>query len=765
MPIRTVLESRPPGTLMDPSSPVVKHPVETPPSDAVVEYLFGPFRLDVASLQLSRGDEAVNLTPKAFDTLLVLIRNRNRLVRKDELMSAVWADSFVSEDSLTQNITALRRALGDDSHQPEYISTIPRRGYRFIAPLVERGPGEPSPPSGSAFPAPATSAPAAESPNLPAPVTARPVTACRRWPWALAGGAATLAGGLLVASALVNAPQAATAPVVLRFSVDSPRGTRLASGGTVSPDRRHLAFIAQDDVSGVAHLWVRALDGGTSRVLEGTEGAGKPFWSPDSQAIGFFAAGTIKRVGVAGGPVQTLAPVVGLTVAGGTWGSDDVILFASFRSGVNAVPASGGEVTAATHLDTAAQEAAHRWPQFLPDGRFLFSIYSENAERAGTFVGAIGSKDRVRVLPDPGGMFAPTGHLLYVKDRVLMAQPFSMSQTKVTGVATTLAGDVFPLSPTTGASTSAAGEILTYGGRTPDSQLVWFSRSGERQQTIKAPPNLYNPSISQDLRYLLAGSGTDVWLIDLARDSATRIGAGNSPLISPDGTQIAFTSGRLEGVSNLYVASTVGRGEDRLFLQTPENKVVNDWSRDGRYLVFTSTNPETRTDLWVAPTSGAGPPVALLTSAFNEFQAQVSPDGRWIAYASDESGRWEVYVQSFPVLGAKRAISSGGGSEPQWRRDGRELFYVTADGTLMAVDVSSGSTLQAARPTPLFRTPIPPPGEMNSRRNHYVASPDGQRFVVNAASDAQESITVLVNWTSLLRADRTPRRFSFWRTD
>ena len=267
--------------------------------------------------------------------------------------------------------------------------------------------------------------------------------------------------------------------------------------------------------------------------------------------------------------MQTLAPVVGLTVSGGTWGTDDVILFASFRSGVNAVPASGGKVTPATHLDAAAQETAHRWPQFLPDGRFLFSIYSENVDRAGTYVGTIGSTERVRVLPDTGGMVAPTGHLLYVKDRVLMAQPFNVAQTRVTGGATTLAGDVFPLSPTTGASTSAAGEILTYGGRAPDSQLVWFSRSGERKQTIKAPPNLYNPSISQDLRYLLAGSGTDVWLIDLERDAATRIGAGNSPLISPDGTQIAFTSGRLEGVSETYVASTVGRGEDRLFLQTP----------------------------------------------------------------------------------------------------------------------------------------------------------------------------------------------------
>ena len=749
---------------MDPSSPAAKPPVEAA-AEAVTEYAFGPFRLDVASMQLTRGGDTVGLTPKAFDTLVVLLRNRHRLVRKDELMSAVWADSFVSEDSLTQNITALRRALGDDSHQPEYISTVPRRGYRFIA-QVSEGLAEPPGPAASQRPAAAGPLAAADAAPLESTNLAPPATARAPWrsPWVWAGTAVV---GLVIALAatLASAPSEAPAAAALQFDIDAPRGTRLASGGAISPDRRHLAFIAQDDATGVARLWIRALDEGGIRAIEGSEGANRPFWSPDSQALAFFAASTLKRVGVAGGPVQTLTPVIGLTVSGGTWGADDVILFASFRSGVNAVPASGGKVTPVTRLDAAAQETAHRWPQFLPDGRYLFSIYAVNPDHAGTYVGRIGSEERVRVLSEPGGVFAPTGHLLYVKDRLLMAQPFSVADTRISGAATTVAGDVSPLSPASGVNASAAGEILTYGGPAPGSQLVWFSRSGERQQPVKAPPNLYNPSLSQDLRYLVAGTGTDVWLVDLERDAATRIGAGNSPLISPDGTQIAYTSGRLEGVFDLYLASTEGKGEDRLFLRSRENKLVNDWSRDGRYLVFASTNPETRTDLWMAPMAGGSSPVALLNAPFNEFQGQISPDGRWLAYASDESGRWEVYVQSFPSLGAKRAISTSGGAEPHWRRDGRELFYVAADGMLMSVDVTPGATLQATRPRPLFRTPIAISEGMTTRRSLYVATPDGQRFLVSASDDAEASITVLVNWTSRLRGARPTRRFAFWRTD
>ncbi|MBM3820399.1 MAG: hypothetical protein FJW14_15470 [Acidimicrobiia bacterium] len=706
----------------------------------MVEYHFGAFRVDVASLQLWRGDEVVALTPKAFDTLLVLLRNRHRLVRKDELIHAVWTNSFVSEDSLTQNITALRRALGDDPQDPSFISTIPRRGYRFIAPVVERNVGD--------APAPAPAPAVADAPQA----ATVPVGAPRRWVWIGLAAAAAASAAAFVAT--IDRPAAAPDAGLLRFTVGAPPGTRLSSGGAVSPDSRRLAFVARDETAGTTRLWVQVLEDGRAEPLEGTEGASKPFWSPDGQSIGFFAGGRVKRVGASGGPVQTLASTVGLSESGGAWGPNGVILFASFRSAINAVPASGGPVTTVTELDASGQETAHRWPQFLPDGRFLFSVYAERSERIGTYVGSFDSRERTRLVGDVGGIYAPPGYLLFVRDRVLMAQPFDAASATVTDSATPIAADVFAPYPNTGATLSAsAGNLLAFGGRAPEAKLTWFDRSGQPVGAVHSPVTLFNPSLSNDERYLLAGTGTEIWLVDLQRDAPTRLGPGNTPLLSPDGAQLAFTSGRASGIADIYVRPTLGRSEDLLFLRTPENKIVNDWSRDGRYLVYASTSPETKMDLWMVPTgtSGDATPVPLLVSAFNEFQAQISPDGRSIAYASDESGTWEVYVQSFPALGAKRAISAGGGSEPQWRRDGRELFYLSDDGVLMAVDVTPGDTLQVGRPTALFRTPIPIAGEMYTRRNHFIPDADGRRFLLTAASDVQEAITVLVNWTARLR--------------
>jgi DNA-binding winged helix-turn-helix (wHTH) protein/Tol biopolymer transport system component len=705
------------------------------------EYVFGPFRMDVASMQLWKGDQMVPLTPKAFDTLHVLIRHHNRLVRKEELLSAVWPHSFVSEDSLAQNITALRRSLADDHNQPQYIATVPRRGYRFIAPVERR-----ALPDDNA--APVISPPAAALPATaalaPPPTLVTPAKRSIPIPVVIATMAALIGGAFVIGRAGVRTAE--TVAPVLNFTLDAPAGSRLASGGVLSPDGHSIAFVLQDEATGTLRIWVRALDTGVARMIAGTEGAARPFWSPDSQSLGFFATGRLKRIGINGGRAQTLASFVGLTSSGGSWSRNDEILFASYKTGLWSVAASGGKPTEVTKLDGSAFESAHRWPQFLPDGRhFLFSVVAEKPGAGGVFVGSLDSPQRVKVLDENAALYTAPGYLLFIRDRVLLAQAFDSESLAVTGKPVPIASDVPEPSANNNAVVSGGPDMLTFGS-TSDLRLEWVNRAGVAQGDVKAPVGMSNPTLSYDQTRALVGNGTDIWLLDLDRDAPTRIIPGNTPLLSPDGQHIAYTSARQNGIADIFVRATSGPGRDELLYHSDENKFVNDWSRDSRYLVYSSLNRETRMDLWVLPRFGDGKPLRFLATTANEFQAQISPDGRWIAYASDESGAWEIYVQSFPVAGAKRAISVGGGSEPQWRRDGRELFYLAADGTLMAVAVGTAGDLQVSRRNPLFRTPIPISGEMYSRRNHYVPATDGQRFLMNAAAAPEGTITMVVNW-------------------
>jgi DNA-binding winged helix-turn-helix (wHTH) protein/Tol biopolymer transport system component len=740
---------------MDSPVPAGTDSVESLAVPEHAEYLFGPFRMDVASLQLWKGDQIVPLTPKAFDTLHVLVRHHTRLVRKEELLGAVWPNSFVSEDSLAQNITALRRSLGDDHNQPQYIATVPRRGYRFIAAVTKRSTVEAETAAvAAAAPAPATAAPDA------AEQTARAIDSPRpgRRPARLAVPVAAVlilmtASAYLLGRGTNSARTTGVSP--LSFTLDAPSGTRLASGGMLSPDGRSIAFVAQDESNGVLRVWVRALDTGIARSIEGTEGAARPFWSPDSASIGFFANGWLKRIGINGGsPPQSLASFVGLTSSGGSWNTGDKILFASYKTGLWAVPAAGGQPSEVTVLDAAKFETAHRWPQYLPDNRhFLFSVASEKPGESGVFVGSLDSKDRVKLLSENAAVYAPPGYLLFMRGRVLLAQPFDVGSLTLSGKPVPVSDDVAPPTTNNNAVVSAASDLLTFGS-TSALRMVWFDRAGTPLEELKSPIGLSNPSLSNNQSRLVAGNGTDIWLEELDRGAPTRVVPGTTPMQSPDGAHIAYTNARQSGVADIFVRSTSGPGQDELLVKSDENKFVSDWSRDGRFLVYGSLNRQTKMDLWVVSLQGEHKPTPFMETPFNEFQAQISPDGRWIAYASDESGIWETYVQSFPVAGAKRAISVGGGSEPQWRADGRELFYLGADGKLMSVDVQGvGGELQASRRRALFQTPIPISGEMYSRRNHYVVSSDGQRFLMNAPMNPQGSISMLVNWRTKIGLD------------
>ncbi len=370
--------------------------VESPP---VHEYVFGDFRIDFAAFQLWRGNQAISLTPKGFDTLALLIKNRDRAVSKEELLHTIWPGSTVTEDSLTQVISALRKALGDDTAHPTLISTLARRGYRFIAPVIgvpaEHPPADAEPRAAAGFaPAPSPAEPPAVSESRRNEAAPRPVAVqagpSERTPVVVEGSrglvlptelsrnwkpqlrAALLGAAVACAICMTLAPRGfffrREGPAVippLRFSVSAPEKTSLSAGGILSPNGRYVLLLAEDDNSRTDRIWIRSLDSFQSRPVPGTEGASRPFWSPDSQLIGFFAGGKLKRVGIDNQPAQVIT-ATGTSSSGATWSSKGVILFAEVRSGLYSVSESGGTPVPVTTLKEG--EVAHRWAQFLPDG-------------------------------------------------------------------------------------------------------------------------------------------------------------------------------------------------------------------------------------------------------------------------------------------------------------------------------------------------------------------------------------------------------------
>jgi DNA-binding winged helix-turn-helix (wHTH) protein/Tol biopolymer transport system component len=721
----------------------------TTPTAADERYLFGAFRLDVPARELRRDTEIVPLTAKAFDTLVVLVRHRDRVVDKETLMKQVWPDAFVGDDSLTQNISVLRRALGDDTAQPQFIVTVPRCGYRFAAPVIT-----PVADEGLTTAAIATAAGETIAKSPGRAVEPR----VSRWYWwtiATASAAAGLAISIViprVASTTAGATAGAAVAAPIRFIQDAPPSHEIASGAVISPDGKYLAFVARDDKSGTPQLWLRSLASTELRALPGTEHAFRPFWSPDSRAIAFFASGKLRRVGIADPVPQTITDV-GYLPSGGAWSTADVIVYADRQSPLFAVPASGGRATPVTSLDRSHGEVAHQTPSFLPDGRhFLFSVLTAESRKGATFVGSLDSQDRGQLLEaGAGAVYAAPGYLLFVRDGAIVARRFDPVALRFTGagaIVTTTSANAVTEAGVGTISASHTG-LLTYGGDMPEAHLVWFDRAGHSVGTIAAPTSLHNPTISPDERYLAADGSLEhrgVWLVDLVRGVPTRFSDGNLPVWGPDGRRIVFTR-RGETDAALLARPVTGPADaESALLRNIEMKIGGAWTAKGD-VVYTASNPTTRLDLWVVSDSGDGRATPYLRTPVNEMQGQVSPDGRYLAYASDESGEWQVYVQTFPVPGGKRTISIGGGAEPQWRRDGKELYYLSPSGTLMAVDVRLTPTFDAGAPKPLFRASIP--ADIITYRNHFAVTGDGKRFVVDSAG-TREPITVVVNWNALL---------------
>jgi serine/threonine protein kinase len=578
-------------------------------------------------------------------------------------------------------------------------------------------------------------------------------TASRFW---IAALIATIFVGALIG--WFAAPKTAPASPEVRFEFTTP-ATPDPVSLAVSPDGLQIVYAGTSQSR--PQLWIRSLNSTVNRPLPGTEGGFYPFWSPDGRSLGFFGDGKLKRIDVDGGLVRVLASAP--NPLGGTWNRDGMILFAPNYTGpIFRIPASGGEAVPQTRVE--GKQSGHRFPQFLPDGRhFLFYVPSSDEVR-GVYLGLLDGGATARLLDsDAPAVYALSGHLLFVRDGHLIAQALDPVKGTLSGNPSPVADQLVVIgdSHAAGLSASAAGPIAYRGGAGGgiQRQFVWFDRSGKEISRVGSPDdgNPQNPFLSPDGRRIAMertiNANSDIWIMDLARGLQSRftfeMSTEGMAVWSPDGKHIVFNSDR-GGVFDFYQKPAAGSGAEELVLSTPQNKAPVDWSRDGRFILFRSPGPTTGFDLWALPMDGDRKPFPVVQTNFEERDGQFSPDGKWIAYQSNESGRNEILIQSFPGPGGKLQVSTNGGAQVRWRPDGKELFYIALDGQLMAVPIQLADdppSAEVGTPVPLF--PTHSGGAVQAVNTaSYVVSPDGLRFLMDTIVNEStvSPITVILNW-------------------
>lgn len=563
----------------------------------------------------------------------------------------------------------------------------------------------------------------------------------------------------------------------LRFSILPPRGALIESS-VISPDGRRVAFTAIS--AGKKTLWVRDLESLEPKALAGAEDASYPFWSPDSHSLGFMTRGKLKKIDISGGPAQVICDTG--VAFGGTWSSGGVVVFPPRIGSLYEVPAGGGTPKPVTSLDPARGEYSHQFPQFLPDNRhFLYYAISSRPGESSIRVGSLDSTSSKFILSaDASAVYAPspqgqTGFLLFLYRGALIAQRFAPQRLELSGGRIELAREIFCAAGRADVSASETG-VLTYQAAShKDRQLAWFDRQGKLLETVGSPNDYEAWSLSPDeTRLAIQGSepsapgGNAIWVMDITRAVPSRLSEapiGFSalffPIWSPDGSEILFSRGTDRGMS--LQRQTLDGRTSVTALDTPGPKFSTDWSSDGNVVTYFTPWPDFKKySIWIMRVGGNNPqqpPVPFLQGPYDVHSAYFSPAAsgespRWIAYTSDETGSEEVHVSSFPGADRKWRVSTEGGRQPHWRRDGRELFYLTQDGTLMAVEVKArvgkhGAVFDFVPPRPLFRTGVRPyVGHPSPPPNSYAVGHDGQRFLINRVVSELPTtpITVATNW-------------------
>jgi Tol biopolymer transport system component len=577
-----------------------------------------------------------------------------------------------------------------------------------------------------------------------------------------------VAGVMTIAAAAIGVThfrESTAAAPLMRFDIFPPDKAGFNAWLSLSPDGRYLGFTGTGG-DGVGRVWVRALDSQQARPLNGTEGSVTFFWSPDSRHLVFQSLGKLKKIDIAGGPPQTLCDAPGVTL-GGSWNADGVILFGGNNAGIMRVSSAGGTPSPVTRVDYKRDEGNHTDPVFLPDGRhFLYLRRTGRPEDTGVYAGSIDVKPEEQSLKriqatdfSPG--YAPPladrpGRLLFLREETLLAQVFDERRLEVRGEAVPVAERVGTSITRAFFSVSPNGMLVYRGGLGASTELAWFDRDGHHLGRTGEPGYYEDLALSRDGSRVAfnrpsQGANRQIWTLENTRGINARLtflrDGARSPVWSPDGKYVAFGSIRSSG---LYIKKADNSGSEIPVLQGGAQKFVYDWSRDGRYLLYADTT--TSLDVYALSNPLAGgerKPIPVANSAFNETLGQLSPDSRWVAYSSDESGKYEIYVQPFPPsegLAGKSLVSSAGGRQPRWRADGKELFYIALDGKLMAVDTRMEPTFQPLTPHLLFATPTIT-GATNVQFRYDVTS-DGKKFLmVNVATGEPSSpVTVVLNW-------------------
>jgi Tol biopolymer transport system component/DNA-binding winged helix-turn-helix (wHTH) protein len=724
---------------------------------------FGPFVFDEASGELWKHDVRVRLQGQPLHILQTLIRVPGAIVTRDEFQQILWGGStFVDFDhGLHAAMNRLRQVLGDSADQPRYIETLPGRGYRFIAPVQD---SDTKPvlvmPSSPESPPPGLSVP----PSTPSSFAVRPAPK-RRWFLWLIGGAA--ASGL-VSAYLAGVRPSGRGPTV-RFSVSPPAGYALEAGSSrqtfaLSPDGSRLAFTAFN-ASANSQLFLRDLNAVDARPLPNSSGAFHVFWAPDSRSLFLTMSGQVRRYPLEAESYQVVCDTPAIMLTGAMLGPDVLI---STRLANFVVSSSGGT--------PRAVKERFPWPHVLPDGKHVLYTARDRAARHHTArVVEWGKPETAKDLleTDSRAMYTPStikpgsGYLVYARAGNLLAHPFDPESLRIQGEPLVIASRIYSFFPTGAADFSVSSNgLLAYRRYMSRSQLAWVNRGGEVLKRIGPENvNLKYARLSPDGRKVVTSifnvdrGVNEIWIIDLDtgadRQAFIVEGQVDCPVWSPDSATLLFQRA-LEGPPKLFLRSI---GVSASLEPLPEGffQIPTDWSSDGRFIAFTNTSfgeteKELRGDVWLIDMARGRKIVPLISTPFHESNPVFSPDGRWLAFTSNETGRAELYIQSFEadntphLAGERYLVSRQGAASLRWRRDGKELFYLAGDGRIYGVPITLLSKPKIGKPVPLVTISTEARAAIHSLAGFDV-SVDGQQFLIPIVTSAEKSeIVVVQNW-------------------